>query len=82
MLRTVISFTVNSMPKPSAAIQIFHGRRWPVGIVKAAERLDVTPQHLRAVLAGERTSPRVLREYSAMCKELTGKPFKPAKLAA
>lgn len=66
------------MPKQAPAIQIFHGRRWPVGIVKAAERLDVTPQHLRAVLIGERKSARVLREYSAMCRELTGKPFKAA----
>jgi hypothetical protein len=66
------------MPKQTAAIQIFHGRRWPVGLVKAAERIGVTPQHLRAVLAGERQSARCLREYSDLCRELTKKPFKVA----
>jgi len=67
------------MPKPTAATpKIFHGRVFPVGISNAAARLKVTPQHLRAVLIGERKSPRVLTGYSKLCRELTGKPFKAA----
>lgn len=75
---TVHSFTVNFMHDSQTAIKIYHGRVWPVGLTRAAQRLNITANHLRLVLTGERRSAQVLKGYSALCKELTGKPFKHA----
>ena len=36
------------------------------GITRAASDLGVTRQHLRLVLIGERSSPRLLRRYQAL----------------
>jgi len=63
------------MPRTPNATPIYHGRRWPVGIHNAAKRLNITANHLRHVLTGERVSERVFSGYSALCVELTGKPF-------
>lgn len=64
------------MPTTTPSIEIFHGRRWPVGLTRAAARLNITANHLRLVLTGERRSAAVLTGYSELCVELTGKPFK------
>lgn len=58
------------MPKPESTTPIYHGRVWPVGISNAAKRLGCTAPHLRAVLKGLRTSPRLTAGYAALVAEL------------
>jgi len=61
------------MAKAQITTPIFHGRRWPVGITNAAKRLGCTAPHLRAVLKGERKSPKLVDGYNALIEELKQK---------
>lgn len=59
-------------PNAKNTIQIYHGRRWPVGLGNASKRLNVSIGHLHHVLTGKRKSPRIVAGYAELVEELKG----------
>ncbi len=63
------------MKLTKSTIPIYHGRKWPVGLLNASRRLNVSVGHLFLVLTGARTSrntPKLIEDYEELVKELKG----------